>query len=248
MGAAISGLETADDNRTFSETLAGFADEVRKIVSDQNGVLVYAGGDDVLAFVPVDKCLECARKLHDAFCERMSPYGQPTLSTGIAIGHFMENLEDLLEYGRAAEKAAKQPNRDGLAVHLHKRGGSPIHVRSQWTDGPDERLTRYAELIQAEAIPGRLPYELRRLAGVYEDWPGDSLVRALRQDVLRVIRDKQPRSGRAYLKEIERLVNERLNDSVSVYRFTEELLVARQIATARSQAGHQPSLVAEVTS
>jgi CRISPR-associated protein Cmr2 len=207
---------------------------------------VYAGGDDVLAFLPVDKCLECSRKLHDAFGERMRPYGEPTLSTGIAIGHFMENLEDLLEYGRAAEKAAKQPDRDGLAVHLHKRGGSPVRVRSQWTDRPDERLTRYAQLIQAEAIPGKLPYELRQLSGVYKDWSGDSLVHALRQDVLRVIRDKQPRGGRSYLKEIETLVEERLNDSVSLYRFAEELLIAKQIATARSEAGHKPSLVAEV--
>ncbi|HTU89715.1 MAG TPA: type III-B CRISPR-associated protein Cas10/Cmr2 [Gemmataceae bacterium] len=247
MGAAISGLETTDENRNFSQTLAGFASEARKIVSEHNGVLVYAGGDDVLAILPVDKCLQCARKLRDAFGERMSKYGQPTLSTGIAIGHFMENLEDLLDYGRAAEKAAKDPNRDGLAVHLHKRGGSPIRVRSQWTDKPDERLTRYAQLIQVEAIPGKLPYDLRQLAEGYEDWPSDSLVQALRQDVLRVIRNKQPRAGRAYLQEIETLVNERLKDSVSLYRFAEELLVARQIATARDQARERPA-PAEVTS
>ena len=56
----------------------------------------------------------------------------------------MENLEDLLDYGRAAEKAAKEPDRDGLAVHLHKRGGAPIRVRgsgatiltSAWPSSP----------------------------------------------------------------------------------------------------------------
>lgn len=253
MGAAISDLPDAEANREFSQTLAGFAAAARKIVNEHNGVLVYAGGDDVLAFLPVDKCLACARQLHEAFGELLERFKNkegtsPTLSVGIAMGHFMENLEDLLDYGRAAEKAAKKPDRDGLAVHLHKRGGSPIHIRSQWTDRPDERLTRYAELIRAEAIPGKLPYELRKLADLYEDWTADTLVQALRQDVLRVIRDKQPRGGRSYMEEIERLVNERLTDAVSLYRFAAELLIARQIAVAMQQAGVQSVAVGEVPS
>ena len=173
-------------------------------------MLVYAGGDDVLAFVPVDKCLTCSRELHDKFGELLNRFtdangASPTLSVGIAIGHFMENLEDLLEYGRAAEKDAKKVDgKNALAVHLNKRGGAPIRVASPWNDQscagtmdrPDKRLTRFAELIQAEAISGKLPYDLNKLAGIYKDWPGETLVQVLRQDVLRVIRDKQPRAGR----------------------------------------------------
>ena len=63
MGAAIAALCSPEEHRDFSRDLAGFADEARKIVNDHNGVLVYAGGDDVLAFLPVDKCLDCAREL-----------------------------------------------------------------------------------------------------------------------------------------------------------------------------------------
>lgn len=59
MGAAISALGSADAHRAFSVDLARFAVEARKIINAHNGVLVYAGGDDVLAFVPVDKCLAC---------------------------------------------------------------------------------------------------------------------------------------------------------------------------------------------
>jgi CRISPR-associated protein Cmr2 len=248
MGAAISNLPDAETNRAFSRTLAGFATEAQKIVASHQGVLVYAGGDDVLAFLPVDKCLGCARCLSEKFTELLKDYKNdksesPTLSVGIAIGHFMENLEDLLDYGRAAEKAAKKPDRNGLAVHLHKRGGAPVQVRSQWTDQPDQRLNQYAELIRKEAIPGKLPYDLRKLADVYEDWPQDTLVQALRADVLRVIRDKQPRAGRSYMKEIEELVSTRLTDAASLYRFSEELLVAKQIAVAMQQAGERPARV-----
>lgn len=184
MGAALSRLDSPDKHREFSQALAGFAGSAKEIVNeDHNGVLIFAGGDDVLAFLPVDRCLPCARKLHVEFGELLKSYrneqgNPPTLSVGVAIGHFMENLEDLLEYGRAAEKHAKQPDRDGLAVHLHKRGGAPINVRARWTENPDERITRYAQLILAEAIPGKLPYNLRNLARLYEGWPADTVARS----------------------------------------------------------------------
>lgn len=252
MGAAISNLPNADANREFSNTLAGFADAARTIVN-KHGVLVYAGGDDVLAFLPVEKCLCCARALHEDFGNRLAKYGNPTLSVGIAIGHFMENLEDLLEYGRAAEKAAKKPDRNGLAVHLHKRGGSPVQVRSQWTNKPDKRLTRLAALIRTDAIPSKLPYDLRKLADHYTEWRQDTdeqkqLVRsAMCQDVLRVIRDKQPRSGRQHMREIEQIVN-RIETPQALMQFTEQLLIARQLAVAMQQAGKSAGPTQEVAS
>ena len=250
MGAAISNLDSAEKHRVFSQALAGFAGEARTIVNDHNGVLVYAGGDDVLAFVPVDKCLDCARSLHDRFGKSLLEYGELSLSVGVAIGHFMENLEDLLAYGRAAEKAAKRPDRDGLAVHLHKRGGSPIRVRMRWTEvpSPDERITNYAELLLAEAIPSKLPYDLRKLADLYDHWPSETVADALRQDVLRVIRDKQPRSGREYMPQIEEILKSRAIDARSLRVFAEELLIARQIATALRQAGATAAPVTEVVS
>jgi CRISPR-associated protein Cmr2 len=242
MGAAISKLPDANANREFSTALAGFANEARKIVTHHSGVLVYAGGDDVLVFLPVDQCLDCARDLHDDFGTRLAAYGKPTLSVGIAIAHFMENLEDLLQYGRHAEKAAKEPDRNGLAVQLHRRGGAPVNVRSPWTDNPDQRLARFAELMRAEAIPGKLPYDLRGLANHYRGWKHDSaderrlLADAMRKDVIRVIRDKQPRSGRQYMPEIEAMVKD-LQTPTDLQQFSEQLLVSAQLAASLKQAG-----------
>ena len=250
MGEAISRLDSPQKHREFSQALAGFADEARTITNAHNGVLVYADGDDVLAFVPVDKCLQCARKLHDRFAEQLKVYGSLTLSVGLAIGHFMENLEDLLAYGRAAEIAAKQPDRDGLAVNLHKRGGSPIRVRAKWTENPspDERLIQYARLMLAEAIPSKLPYDLRTLAVLYEKWPRETVANAIRQDILRIIRDKQPRFGRQYMPQIEEALRSRVTDAASLHHFAEELLVARQLASAFRQAGERPARATEVAS
>ena len=51
MGAALSRLNSRDKHQQFSQDLAGFAESAKQIVNnDHNGVLIYAGGDDVLAF------------------------------------------------------------------------------------------------------------------------------------------------------------------------------------------------------
>lgn len=243
MGAAISALTSPDANREFSSTLAGFANTARTIVNDHNGVLVYAGGDDVLAFLPVDKCLRCARKLHDDFGQRLAKYGNPTLSVGIAIGHFMENLEDLLDYGRAAEKAAKGvPGKDALAVHLHKRGGAPIKMASPWKAEPEERLIRYAELMQHDGLPSKLPYDLQKLVDIYEatGWSDSTRTQAMQKDILRIIADKQPRAGQQYMKAIRAIVN-KFQSVDDLKHFCEELLIARLLATVFDQARPEPT-------
>jgi CRISPR-associated protein Cmr2 len=81
MGEAIPRLKSAPTHRTFSQALAGFAGEARRTLNEHNGVLIYAGGDDALAFVPVDKCLRCARTVRTDCYVRMNL----TLSVGVGI-------------------------------------------------------------------------------------------------------------------------------------------------------------------
>ncbi len=243
MGEAISKLHSPDEHRCFSKALAGFAGKAEQIVEAHQGVLIYAGGDDVLAFVPVDRCLGCARELSNSFATQMKTYGALTLSVGIAIGHFMENLEVLLDYGRAAEQHAKQPRpedgsqsaRNALAVHLHKRGGVPIAVRRQWSENMDDSLAGYAGMLGTGTIPAGLPYELKNMAAVYDAWPCDTetdkekIDDAIRQDVMRLIAKKQPASGSVRAQLAGSLVD--LNPA-RLRRLAEELLVARQLGRA----------------
>ena len=116
MGKVISSMKGLDLDKhfNFSATLSEFAERARTMVKDTyHGCMVYSGGDDVLAFLPLDTCLQAARDLHDCFGKMLENYeGEdgkaPTLSVGIAIVHSMEPLEDLLRYARDAEKAAKK--------------------------------------------------------------------------------------------------------------------------------------------
>lgn len=243
MGETLTRLSTADEHRDFSVTLARFADQARGIVHDHQGVLVYAGGDDVLAFLPVDRCIECARSLHDTFGNLLQEWSNRagtkiTLSVGMAIGHFLENLEDLRAYALAAEKHAKMGDasgtKDALAVHLYKRGGAPIRVRAPWTDSPDLRLREFAKWLNEKSVSSRLAVDLSRMADLYEQWQGDGS-EAILKDLLRVMRAKQP-GGEEIPESIKKTLKERVTDYQSLRQVSEELLIARLIAVAYRQA------------
>jgi len=134
MGKAIDGLTTPADHRCLSGLLADFASKVPDIVRRHKGSLIYAGGDDVLAFVPLHTALDCARELAVDFNQRFDkkfPIDEdgviryPTLSAGIAVAHHLEPLQDGLTLARDAEKKAKGiPGKNALAVIVDKRSGA----------------------------------------------------------------------------------------------------------------------------
>src|SRR6266404_2431359 len=178
MGKAIDTIGEISRHRELSRELATFAKAVSKIIiTDHKGSLVYAGGDDVLAFLPLHTVLQCARQLSEAFAERLKGFAieesgrryQPTLSVGIVLAHHMEPLQDALTLVREAERAAKSvEGKDALAVILSKRSGSDRTIRGSWQrkgsrNALDHRLLRFAQLHLAEAIPDGAAYELRDL-------------------------------------------------------------------------------------
>lgn len=246
MGEAISKFKSAAELRKFSKSLNDFAVNVIRIVEEKQGTLVYSGGDDVLAILPVDKCIECAQDLRASFklhLKKVLPDGEavPTLSVGIAIGHSIEDLEDLLNYARDAEKTAKNPRkgegekRDGLAVHVHKRGGGPVTVRGNWAKSINIILLDLAKLINERKLSGRFANELILLARQYDPkengvWKNyENTKEAIQKDTFRVLNKKQ--GGAKDNAELKKII-ENIEDFQGVQHLAEQILVARQIATA----------------
>jgi CRISPR-associated protein Cmr2 len=172
----------------------------------------------------------------------------PTLSVGVAIGHNLEDLEDLLEWARDAEKHAKsadnpvkEERRNALAVHLHPRNGPPTMIRGQWTTGIADSLQTLATAYAAGRVAHGAAFELREMARHYEGWKEHSgLADALRADVKRVLARKAPKQDPAFLNRLRTLAAARCCDSVTLKAFSEEMLVARAIAKAYVQSGRQP--------
>ncbi|MDR9797808.1 type III-B CRISPR-associated protein Cas10/Cmr2 [Aeribacillus pallidus] len=132
MGKWFSG-ENKEDYSRVSERLAHFSQRVvPKIVErDYKGRLVYAGGDDVLAFLPVEEALSVAQKLRFAFSHPEHGLGEKaTASIGLIIGHKKAPLQSLLNSVRQLEKKAKgyvnpetNAKKNALALAVHTRSG-----------------------------------------------------------------------------------------------------------------------------
>jgi CRISPR-associated protein Cmr2 len=175
MGRALDSLANADDHRALSGALSDFAGQARYIAEQHHrGALIYSGGDDVLAFLPLPEAVACAGDLRQAFeervasaCSRLPQEVRPTLSVGVGIGHVMEGLGDLLALGREAEGEAKR-KRNCLAVLVEMRSGGRLCWSASWNEQPAECLQRSVGHLDT-LLPARKVYEiatiLRRLPG-----------------------------------------------------------------------------------
>ncbi|WP_434339117.1 type III-B CRISPR-associated protein Cas10/Cmr2 [Motilimonas cestriensis] len=178
MGDLLSKAECKEQSRAISKALHEFATSVRKTLQDHGGHAIYAGGDDVLAFVPLAQAMMCAKQLADDFKEKMKVIAAelklnealyPTLSVGLAIGHFVQPMRQLRARAIAAEKHAKgnveNEPRNALAIHLGIRSGHEISWRCRWDD--DDTLKALTDFTYAFAegwMPTRIMQEVREMA------------------------------------------------------------------------------------
>ena len=126
-----------------SEALAKFVEEVQRIVECNNGVTIYAGGDDVLAMLPATQAIQCARDLRDAYGKAFQglPSGaneKPTASCAIVFSHYHNPLRDVMKLAhKELDDVAKEQNgRNSLALAVMQASG--VHNRwvSQFSGSP----------------------------------------------------------------------------------------------------------------
>ncbi len=133
----------------ISEALANFALHfVPEIVERHQGSLIYAGGDDVLALLPTRTALACARELDTTFRsdwardartgrERLLMGQRATVSAGLAVVHYKEDLRFALEAARRAEKSAKNSGRNALQIQVCRRSGEHATGLCPWSFVPE---------------------------------------------------------------------------------------------------------------
>jgi CRISPR-associated protein Cmr2 len=257
MGSAIGDLKDPEAHRRFSRELDDFARRCHEIVEDHFGSLIYSGGDDVMAFIPLDQALSCAEALRQSFAERMKAAlpdvaDLPTFSAGLAIVHHLRPMNLSLELARRAERLAKShEGKNALAVILDKRSGAPLERVAAWEDngaGFVERLLRWSECHRNEWIPDKFGYQLRHLQGEFGDenaleWKTgtggeESPNNALAYEFIRVL--KRKRAGRGSRELQPEHMQQIIQTARSVNRLdalANELILTRLIADSQIQAG-----------
>lgn len=102
------------------------------IVEQHLGRVIYSGGDDLLAFVPLPTLWHCLADLHQRFRANDALGDKVTVSAGVAVTHWRAPLSQALHLAREAEKTAKEREGDKVVIQVDKRSGAPLTYIDGW--------------------------------------------------------------------------------------------------------------------
>jgi CRISPR-associated protein Cmr2 len=191
-GDRLGVLAACHDRVAVGEALAAFCggsageDGVQTVVHQHDGVTIYAGGDDVLAALPVPKALRCADTLAQRYREVFDRQDMKThLSASVLFAHVRLPLTAALEESkRLLEEVAKRGNhRDSLAAAVLKPGSRHCEWVTHWTrtgaDGQPVNAVALLEELTAQLAPGgtdpgfsgSLLYQIREALSLLCGWP-----------------------------------------------------------------------------
>ena len=174
MGRWLSGEFLADEEKNklkdfhkkMSKELGNYAAKVdgeeneNGIITDLNGKLVYAGGDDVLAFVNLEYLLDVMSDLRKAFPKfeelgfKVKSDRKSSASAGVVIAHYKIPLSEVLKWARKMEHEAKDKDkggRDAFAIAVLKHSGEISKTVWKWdldANGKSKKIELLKELVK----------------------------------------------------------------------------------------------------
>ncbi|BBO79932.1 hypothetical protein DSCO28_04980 [Desulfosarcina ovata subsp. sediminis] len=150
LGVQMSSLEK---QTPITEGLKTFTTGVSRIVYEKNGFLIYAGGDDVLAVLPLEDSIDCALSIRQFYetCFHGKEV-KTTLSGSIVYAHIKMPLARVLKNAhKLLDEVAKDAcGRDSLAIQVLKPGGVNVQWampwEKAWEDSVDNNIPKRLKL------------------------------------------------------------------------------------------------------
>ena len=165
------------DQQKISEALLDFTQEVPQCVDkkpEHSGITIYAGGDDVFAFLPFNTAISCAKALHTIYgdCFRKKDI-KATASCAIVYAHHQVPLRLVIQeaHHQLDDIAKDQNGRNSLALAIYKPGGVVAQWVSAWEGQPSpvDELLELIRNMEKELYPRGFFHKLRDRYGFYED-------------------------------------------------------------------------------
>ncbi len=129
-------MSDAKKQQPISHALNHFTALVPEVVEKHNGFLIYAGGDDVLALLPVEDAIPCAADVRQTYlsCFAKNPEITTSISAAIEFAHVKMPLGKVLgDAHTLLDDVAKDgAGRDALAVRVWKPGGIAAEWAQPW--------------------------------------------------------------------------------------------------------------------
>lgn len=252
MGELLDRAKTIEEHQAITEALSTFAESVPAKMRDSRAQCVYAGGDDVLGFVALDKAVDCADALRQAFSACLKKVSDvlkaekaPTLSVGLAICHISTPLGNVRRLAKHAEKVAKGDNypadqqRNGLGITLSVRSGSDSDWRVRWSDEAGlAAFEKWKKWYREKKISSRIAYDSRDIFMRTDFSPSNDLSSELHQNIrqaefARMLDKARDMEGGNLDNEVQEALKRRLNarpDADALNVLATELIIARWLA------------------
>ena len=246
MGELLASMTTIEQHRDISATLAGFAEDVSSVVSEYEGHCIYAGGDDVLALLPLDQAVACSEALASKFYNTMSQIEGisesliPTLSVGLGVSHFMTPMGRQLDLARKAEKLAKSnhlpagESKNAIAIILQPRSGVEIDLRIRWDEQAAEVLEHCINCHNEGLLPQSAAYDLKQEARSIEKWCDPKVPKyseLITKETQRILLRKRTADGEQPNNETITAISERAG-KIGMAEVADELILMRRFAQA----------------
>jgi CRISPR-associated protein Cmr2 len=167
MGAWFHQKQSQDDYRHSSRVLSQYAQDVNGVITKNNGKLIYAGGDDTLAILPIKNLFSTALTLRKLFRRRLGK--SVTASAGIVIGHKKAPLDELIADVREQERVAKSfsyknGEKNAVAIRARTHSGNVVETTMPWLIKKDVNsvalLLELVELLSVKAVSKTFIYHL----------------------------------------------------------------------------------------
>lgn len=257
MGELLDKAKTQNEHQAITQALSNFAGQVAQTMRNHRGHCIYAGGDDVLGFVPLNTAYDCANSLQQLFANSLIDVAQqlkaeksPTLSVGLAICHIMTPLSVIRELAQHAEKHAKgdhvdetknrETRRNALGILLSIRSGNDTKLRFNWNDAAGlEQFNQMIDWYRDRTIPSRVAYDIRaihlRTCDFSDEYqPKEDTTLTLRQkiqsaELIRMLKQARTDKGEKIHSDIIEQLKVR-GETVGLDRLADELIIARWLA------------------
>lgn len=128
-------MSNPENQTIITQGLEKFTHKVGEIAQQENGFLIYAGGDDVLAILPLEDAFNCAVKLRKHYAACFANTGvETTLSGAIEFAHIKTPLTKILSdsHGLLDDIAKDKTGRDAIACRVWKPGGLQLEWAQPW--------------------------------------------------------------------------------------------------------------------
>lgn len=184
MGEWLSRADNKEMHKEFSKLLIDFACHAEDKKKEYGCEIIYAGGDDFLAFVNLSDLFDALIWLRNQFNEMIGVKAKEmfnrehdfSFSAGIAIAHYKEQLKIVLKKAKAMEDKAKdlRKEKNAFAISVIKGSGEEHEMAWGLNDQSLEQMKWLVSALQREDLSTTFITNIQREFSRLVDWDSGS--------------------------------------------------------------------------